>query len=189
VNAGPRMVMACPGARQGEILIRHYNDNTSCVIPGHTNNISAIAINNEGSIIASASERGTLVRVFDTRNTRDPLKVVRRGTNPATIKSIALNRLGTELAVGSETGTVHLFSCEDGPNNYNSSSYLYYFGSPEETSGIRIYVDEPSPTVAFGNDKGTFYIIGSKLGCWEYTYGADTPTTETQVMMPDTFVS
>eukprot|EP01127_Copromyxa_protea_P002300 TRINITY_DN1219_c0_g1_i2.p1 TRINITY_DN1219_c0_g1~~TRINITY_DN1219_c0_g1_i2.p1 ORF type:complete len:184 (+),score=21.92 TRINITY_DN1219_c0_g1_i2:496-1047(+) len=180
------MVMACPGEKQGEILIKHSGDDKKFVIPGHTNNISAIAINSEGSIIASASERGTIVRIFDTRNTNEPLKTLRRGTNPATISSLALNKLGTELVVGSDRGTVHVFSCEDGPKNYNSSSYFYYFGSTEETSGIRVHVDEPSPTVAFGSDPGTFFVVGNAVGCWKYTYGEN--SSEAQVMLPETFI-
>lgn len=187
ISGNDDVVLACPSSRQGEILVKSFRSQTSCVIAGHANNILGIAMNTSGSRIATASERGTIIRVFDTRNTKEALKTVRRGTNPASIQSLALNSLGTELAVGSDTGTVHLFSCEEGANNYNTSSYLWYLGSSEETSGYRIYVkNEPSPNVAFSNEKGTLFATGSTMGCWKFTYGAQ--PTETQLMPALAFI-
>lgn len=183
------MVLACPGARQGEILLNYPREHLHTSTPGHTNNITGIAINYDGSRIATASEKGTLIRIFDTRKLHEPWKTLRRGTNPANIQSLVLNSAGTELAAASDTGTVHLFSCEEGENNYNSFSYLSYFGSNGETSGHRFYLQESAPTVSFSKEKGTLFVVGSTLGYWKCTYGKDGLNTETSIMPATTFVA
>lgn len=43
-----------------------------------------MALNQPGSVAASASRKGTLIRLFDT-TTRDKLVELRRGTDPATL--------------------------------------------------------------------------------------------------------
>lgn len=67
-------------------------------------------MNFDGTIVASASEKGTLVRIFDTA-TGDKLQEVRRGADPAKIYSIAFST-NEMLAVASDKGTVHVFSLE-----------------------------------------------------------------------------
>lgn len=53
-------------------------------IQAHKNELSCIAINQQGTRIATASEQGTLIRVWDT-STRSQLVELRRGTDPASI--------------------------------------------------------------------------------------------------------
>lgn len=187
VSGGLSMMLACPGPRQGEILFKSYSQgNTGVPIHCHANNISCVTMNYDGTRFATASDRGTLVRIFDTRIGREPLKTVRRGTNPANIQSLALNRLGTELAVASDTGTIHLFSCEEGASNYNASSGLWVLGSPEETSGYRWNAKETAANIAFTREPHTLLVVGSTIGCYKYTYGDQ--FTENQLTLPETFI-
>uniref|UniRef100_A0A7N8YBY7 WD repeat domain 45 n=1 Tax=Mastacembelus armatus TaxID=205130 RepID=A0A7N8YBY7_9TELE len=52
-------------------------------INAHQSEIACVALNQPGSVAASASRKGTLIRLFDT-TTRDKLVELRRGTDPAT---------------------------------------------------------------------------------------------------------
>lgn len=53
-------------------------------INAHQSEIACVALNQPGSVAASASRKGTLIRLFDT-TTRDKLVELRRGTDPATL--------------------------------------------------------------------------------------------------------
>ncbi|RUS25496.1 hypothetical protein BC938DRAFT_472068 [Jimgerdemannia flammicorona] len=81
------------------------------IIAAHTGKLSALVINNDGSKCASASEKGTLIRVFDT-STGKLLNELRRGVDRAEIYSIAFNSDSTRLCVSSDKGTVHIFNLD-----------------------------------------------------------------------------
>ncbi|XP_038825999.1 WD repeat domain phosphoinositide-interacting protein 4-like [Salvelinus namaycush] len=53
-------------------------------INAHQSEIACLTLNQPGSVAASASRKGTLIRLFDT-TTRDKLVELRRGTDPATL--------------------------------------------------------------------------------------------------------
>lgn len=75
----------------------------------------------EGKRLATASDRGTLIRVFDT-STGTMQHEFRRGSTPAMIQSLVFNKEGSALAVVSDHGTVHLYSCGDAQQNSKSTS-------------------------------------------------------------------
>ncbi|VDN04663.1 unnamed protein product [Thelazia callipaeda] len=54
------------------------------IMNAHQRPLSAIALNVTGEQLATSSEKGTIIRIFNTR-TCDLLKELRRGTNPASI--------------------------------------------------------------------------------------------------------
>ncbi|OEH73910.1 wd repeat domain phosphoinositide-interacting protein [Cyclospora cayetanensis] len=62
----------------------------------------------DGSLLASASVKGTLVRIFSSASGQ-LLKEVRRGVNPALITCLCISPCNGLLAVCSNTGTLHLF--------------------------------------------------------------------------------
>ncbi|KAI8872493.1 WD40 repeat-like protein [Ramicandelaber brevisporus] len=78
------------------------------IIAAHATRLSCLAVSPDGSRVASASEKGTLVRVFDT-STCQLLHELRRGVDRADIFSIAFNIDATRLCVASDKGTIHLF--------------------------------------------------------------------------------
>ncbi|KAG5448855.1 WD repeat domain phosphoinositide-interacting protein 3 [Clonorchis sinensis] len=78
-------------------------------IAAHENALAALEMNFMGTLLATASQKGTLVRVFATKDCQ-LLHELRRGINPATITSISFNHTGDLLCVASERGTAHIFS-------------------------------------------------------------------------------
>ncbi|KAJ8950474.1 hypothetical protein NQ314_007861 [Rhamnusium bicolor] len=53
-------------------------------IAAHRSELGCLAINQQGTRVASASNKGTLIRVWDT-TTRNQLVELRRGSDPATV--------------------------------------------------------------------------------------------------------
>ncbi|KAJ1928319.1 Phosphatidylinositol 3,5-bisphosphate-binding protein [Tieghemiomyces parasiticus] len=83
------------------------------IITAHTTRLSCLAINAEGTKLASASEKGTLVRVFHAGSGK-LLNELRRGVDRAEIYSIAFSHDSTRLCVSSDKGTIHIFNLEIG---------------------------------------------------------------------------
>ena len=78
------------------------------VIEAHRSPLSCVALNSEGNILATASETGTIIRVFSVP-AGTKLYQFRRGTYPSTIFSMSFNLSSTLLCVSSASDTVHIF--------------------------------------------------------------------------------
>lgn len=70
-------------------------------------------------MLATASEKGTLIRIFETK-TGNKLKEVRRGMDAAHIYSISFNPDSTVIGVTSDKGTCHLFYINSDDKNTKS---------------------------------------------------------------------
>jgi WD repeat-containing protein 45 len=110
VNPDPRStVIAYPDKNQGIVRVKFYDKEYSQVISAHESSIACIAINFEGTLLATASDKGTLIRIFNAQS-GNLLQEVRRGTEKATIYSIVFNPTSSLLATSSDRGTIHIFS-------------------------------------------------------------------------------
>ncbi|CAK7197767.1 autophagy protein [Sporothrix eucalyptigena] len=78
------------------------------VIEAHRSPLSCIAINSDGTLLATASETGTIIRVFSVPKGQK-LYQFRRGTYPSTIYSMSFNHDSSLLCVSSTSDTVHIF--------------------------------------------------------------------------------
>ncbi|KAL1220099.1 Autophagy-related protein 18c [Cardamine amara subsp. amara] len=102
-------VLACPGLHRGEIRVEHFGLTMVQIISAHDSSIACMTLTLDGLLLATASTKGTLIRIFNTMDgTR--LQEVRRGMDRADIYSIALSPNVQWLAVSSDKGTVHIFS-------------------------------------------------------------------------------
>lgn len=79
------------------------------LIAAHESLIAFLALNNEGTLLATASDKGTLIRIYSTE-TGNFLSEFRRGTEKAEIYSICFNATSKFLACSSDRGTIHIFS-------------------------------------------------------------------------------
>ncbi|KAI2783107.1 WD40 repeat-like protein [Daldinia loculata] len=89
------------------------------VVEAHRSPLSCIALNSEGTLLATASETGTIIRVFSVPR-GEKLFQFRRGTYPSTIYSMSFNVASSLLCVSSTSDTVHIFRLQQpGPNGNN----------------------------------------------------------------------
>ncbi|KAI5961742.1 atg18 [Candida margitis] len=100
------------------------------IFKAHDSAIGQISISHRGNKIATASVKGTIVRVFELsiaeggKVSLNSVKNLRRGHNVAKINSLCFNNNETILGCGSESNTIHFFklvqeesSNETGINN------------------------------------------------------------------------
>jgi len=102
-------VLVCPGLQRGHVRVELYDSKKTTLIPAHETSLSCFALNFDGTLLATASEKGTLIRIFDTSTGRN-IQEVRRGADRAEIYSLAFNSNYQWLACSSDKGTVHIFS-------------------------------------------------------------------------------
>ena len=78
-------------------------------INAHKGELACIAVNQQGTLIATASEKGTLIRVWDA-NKKEILNELRRGSDPATVNCINFSHDSEFLCCASDKGTIHIFA-------------------------------------------------------------------------------
>ncbi|KAK0705074.1 WD40-repeat-containing domain protein [Lasiosphaeris hirsuta] len=84
------------------------------VVEAHRSPLCCIALNSEGTLLATASETGTIIRVFSVPKGQK-LFQFRRGTYPSTIYSMSFNLSSTLLCISSTSDTVHIFRLVNAP--------------------------------------------------------------------------
>jgi hypothetical protein len=118
-------VLALPGRASGQIqLISLFDPKTQqstapqvSILVAHNAPIACLAMSNSGKYLATASEKGTLIRVWHTQSL-SLLHEFRRGSEPAQIYSISFSKDESRIVVSSDKGTIHIFNMN---NNSNSS--------------------------------------------------------------------
>lgn len=171
-------VLVCPGLQRGHVRVELYDMKKTTLIAAHETALSCFALNFDGTRLATASEKGTLIRIFDTA-TGQPLQELRRGADRAEIYSIAFNYNTKWLAVSSDKGTVHVFKLgksaeeqkeEAEKSKVNPKSALSfmkgvlpkYFSS--EWSFAQFRVPDVRTIVSFGTVKKNSIIVVSADG-------------------------
>ncbi|KAI7698627.1 WD repeat domain phosphoinositide-interacting protein [Hortaea werneckii] len=110
-------------AISGDVLLYDLNKMEEVtVIQAHQTPLSSIAINSDGTLLATSSEKGTVIRVFSIPDGKK-LYQFRRGSMPARIYSMSFNATSTLLCVSSATETVHIFKLAPPAQNPHSASH------------------------------------------------------------------
>ncbi|PHH91671.1 hypothetical protein CDD83_10756 [Cordyceps sp. RAO-2017] len=99
---------AFPGRTHGQVQLVDLATGNVSIIPAHSSSLKALQLSRDGELLASASETGTLVRVYSTSNCAR-IAELRRGIDPATIFSLAFSPSGAMLACTSDKSTLHIF--------------------------------------------------------------------------------
>lgn len=100
---------AASSSQPGDVLLLDsLTLSVTNIIQAHKTPLAAIAFNSTGTLLATASDKGTVIRVFGVPN-GDKIAQFRRGTKHARIFSISFNAVSTLLSVSSDTDTVHIF--------------------------------------------------------------------------------
>ena len=61
-------VLACPGVSRGTVRIELYDIRKTTLVPAHEADLAQICLNLDGTRLATASDKGTLIRVFETQS-------------------------------------------------------------------------------------------------------------------------
>ncbi|KAL1794419.1 hypothetical protein ACET3X_007840 [Alternaria dauci] len=101
-------IVAFPGRAAGQVKIYHLHTGNVSIIPAHESPLRAIGISRAGDLIATASEQGTLIRLWSFPSCTK-LAELRRGVDPAAIFSLAFSPDGSTLAVTSDKSTLHIY--------------------------------------------------------------------------------
>ncbi|KAG8991017.1 autophagy protein, partial [Tulasnella sp. 427] len=103
------------------------------VVQAHKTPIALLSINSTGTMLATCSTKGTVIRVFSLPGA-EKLYQFRRGMQGARIHSITFNTVSTLLAVSSATDTVHIFKLSGKGSNGSSSASRNGQASPSAAS-------------------------------------------------------
>ncbi len=102
-------VLATLDMSVGHVRVENFYTNEIKKGHIHDNKIVMLEVNFSGNLAASASELGTVIRVFETR-TLNILHELRRGTSVARITSISFSPQGVFLSATSNKSTVHIWN-------------------------------------------------------------------------------
>lgn len=138
-------VFSFPSSNLGEACLRVQSKNENIYVPAHKSEIQALALNEDGSLMATASEKGTVIKVWSING--GCIFRFRRGIGRARIFSLALTH--SFLAVSSDKQTIHLFSLDKSLWGVPGASLLS--GWLSNPSGIRDYF----------NSRGSFFRFSS----------------------------
>lgn len=106
-------VLAIPHTEKGHVKVRNFSQDKQgeTTIPTHQGSIAAMALNRNGELLATASEKGTLVRVWNTTKAK-AVCIFRRGADKAEIRDLQFSKNNTFMSVSSDHATIHLFKID-----------------------------------------------------------------------------
>ena len=116
------MVLACPSVTDGHVRVELYGSRKTSLIEAHESKLRAIALTEDGALLATASIKGTVVRVF-TVATSALLAEFRRGVERVQMTCLTWSWDHLHLACCSDKGTTHVFSVGAAGEEAHSSWY------------------------------------------------------------------
>ncbi|XP_054155106.1 WD repeat domain phosphoinositide-interacting protein 3-like [Oppia nitens] len=169
-------MLAFPSRKTGHIqMVDLANSNKQIDVFAHEGPLSCLSLNLSGTRLATASEKGTLIRIFDTSN-GTLLNELRRGANTANIYCINFNSDSSLLCVSSDHGTIHIFAAEDCKKNKQSSlasaSFLpKYFSSKWSFSRFQLPVNAHC-ICAFGAEPNSVIVICADGSYYKFLFNS-----------------
>ncbi|XP_074602003.1 WD repeat domain phosphoinositide-interacting protein 2-like [Brevipalpus obovatus] len=134
-------LMAYPGGpKTGEVIIYDcLNLQDKMVINAHDNPLAALAFDYDGHKIATASEKGTILRVHSVMDGNCLYEFRRSFTRCADIYSLSFGFNSPFLCASSNTETIHIFKLDNLPpdgsrvkDDVSSQSWINYLGHASE---------------------------------------------------------
>lgn len=166
-------LLVLPAKTSGQIQLISLKPGASSskkVLKAHSHPLRCLALSADGSLLATASEQGTLNHVYNT-TTLDQLANFRRGVDQAIVHSMAFSPGNRWMAATSDKGTLHIYDLRPpdpaevaamSKDRRKSRSYAghrlsgadYY---KDSSSGMSAGRSSPAPSSALGAGAGTGY--------------------------------
>ncbi|XP_040577278.1 WD repeat domain phosphoinositide-interacting protein 4 [Lepeophtheirus salmonis] len=133
-----RGIMIFPGYKPGSLQIvdldttEQKSSSAPVTLNAHKTELWCLALNTKGNLIATASKKGTLIRIWDSLR-RVMLVELRRGSDQADLYCINFSSDDQWLCCSSDKGTVHIFALQD--YKLNKRSALSSLGIPGAYAG------------------------------------------------------
>lgn len=128
-DSADKMTIVTLGVTKGKISTWILQTNQYKEIAAHAENIVALKLSHDGTLVATASENGTNIHVYDIATGKLKYKL-RRGTDiigSTKIYDICFRYDNKYLACCSSNGTIHIFDLNSDKNtNANQKSVLYW---------------------------------------------------------------
>jgi len=184
-------LLAFPSPKVGQVQLVDLGqpDCPPLTVSAHTSSLACISLNTAGTRLATASCKGTLVRVFDC-SSGSLLVELRRGSQPATINCLNFNGDSSLLCVASDHGTVHIFSTGQTGSHRNKqlqsgiaqASFLpKYFSS--EWSFSKIEVPGGCRAIAAFGQQDSIIVVCADGSYYRFTISPDgVPTRDVYEM-------
>ena len=200
-------LLALPSQSTGQVQLIMLSPGSSSnkrVLRAHNSSIRAMEVSDDETLLATASEQGTLIRVFNTK-TLNQIAEFRRGVDHAIIYSLAFSPGQRWVASTSDKGTLHVFDLRppdpaavanavrdrDAREKQHRKSQPYTghrLCAPgvdkDSLSGISGDRSSPAPSTAIGTAMGTGY-----QGSVQEYYGLRPPPTPTAPPARDAAIS
>lgn len=196
----PASIGSGPASQPGDVVLFDALTLTTVnVIQAHKAPLAQLALNSTGTLLASASETGTVIRVWQVPGA-EKVAQFRRGTYPARVCSLNFNLVSSLLAVASDSDTIHIYklpsvgglgSSSNGSNGGGGPPHLASHTSSASfdsttSSSAGNGGPSPQPTTASGGShspasslrRKTFGFAGSYVGSYLPTGVRDLWTPE-----------
>ncbi|KAL5503232.1 hypothetical protein EMCRGX_G010150 [Ephydatia muelleri] len=180
-------LMAFPGPQKGTVRMVDLLSTeapekafTETICSVHQHELSCLAIDQQGALLASTSMKGTLIRIHSTQ-TRQLLVELRRGVDMANIYCLNFSLDSNFLCCCSDKGTVHVYAVKDQSLNKKSSfAHISLLGRAlgsyvDSQWGLALFsVPNESPCVcAFLGDRKTVVAVCMDGSLYKYSFNLE----------------
>jgi len=152
------LTITTPEDRKGYVRMQKFNPPCSVTFKAHEGSLRCMCLSRDGRYLATTSDNGTLIRIFDSSPSSvggKQLFEFRRGSDPAEIFSMSFSPEAKFLVVNSDKYEAHIFSIARPELNETSKLNGWGFGAYMSSiwSATRISLPEVFSRVAFVSER------------------------------------
>ncbi|XP_026318138.1 WD repeat domain phosphoinositide-interacting protein 4-like isoform X2 [Hyposmocoma kahamanoa] len=166
---GALQILAAPAHRKGSLqLLKLFQDvsravkgaqsSSPAVVGCHQTELVCLSLSANGAKLATASARGTIIRLWDTVS-KQMLHELRRGSDYADVYCINFNPSGSLVCCVSDKGTLHVWSTRGQPTHLAAAALAL---PSQDIRAMCAFADDNNAVVIC--DDGTFH---------KFTFAAD----------------
>ena len=164
-------IMSCPDSTVGHIIVNNYTKKTSKTRKAHNSIIRKVEISDSGAYLATASEKGTIIRIFDV-NSLTIMKELRHGTDYQHIVSIAFNVNDSWIAVMSHTGRLSIFNTTELPKEVRAENEKKGKDKDKKSNNSSFKIPVPGFLTSFFNPQASYQKLELKDKGAKLSFGA-----------------